>query len=554
MHLGISKTTFNTSISSLVEGRNDLEIFLTERVTREKASGKWPFKLLETLSDKSFSSISHNRDISTVKSYEDKLNQLKPFYMLLEKKGLLKFSSQNEEVLTIGHHYAHALAAKFMSPFNESLIIVRDGAGNKKADLKSSIICEGENRFLNGDEQQNEMLSVYTLKNGNLECVDKQFQTFSFHNDISVSDGIGIMYEAVAEYIFNNKRAAGKVMGLAPFGTSIENPTVENVQNLLVPEKRFLSKGKCDWESSPHLDYYKNLAASMQKLFEIESLKYLKKLKSKYPKFSNIILTGGTALNCTFNMSLVKSELFENVYIPPFPGDECISLGCLSYSYYKENKFSPYDLKLQNGYFGPKKNSPNNKLIESLFQKYNVKKFNNVEKEAARLIADGHVLAWFQGRSESGPRALGNRSLLGPLHKDGLKDYLNNEIKFREDFRPYGGSFIDTFAHEYFNIPNGFLSPYMSFSLPIKENKKSELKEVTHVDFTSRAQVFTYNQNPRYFKLIEEVGKLTSIYGVLNTSLNIMGEPIVESLNDLLNFFEKSRVQYTCVGDYIIWK
>lgn len=556
MNYGISKTTFNTSVAKIRKLPDDLEIILTERITRKKASSLWPLDAIKRIDyvRETNSSIVQNRDVELVNDYETRLDKLQPFFMFLEKNKLIDFTSKNEKIKSISHHYAHALAAMGMSPFEKCLILVRDGAGNKISDLKKLTLCLNEDSFLNNDESLNEMVSLYKLENGALTCLDKEFQKFSHHAGLSISDGIGILYEACAEYIFNSKRAAGKVMGLAPLGECSTDISRESLLSLFKESERFLGKSKKEWEQSSYLENYKNIAATMQALFERESFSYIKKIKDNYGDFDNIILTGGTALNCTFNMKLVDSKLFKNVYVPPFPGDECISFGCALYDYYQKNSFQIYPLVKQHGYFGSLENVPDSNVILELFKDYNITHHNDISLEAAKILSDGHVVAWYQGRSESGPRALGNRSILSRLNKNGVKDYLNKKIKFREDFRPYGGSFIDKYASEYFDIEDNFLSPYMSFALNTKINTRNLIAEVVHVDNSSRAQIFSRDQNAKFYDLILEVGKLTGVYGVLNTSLNIMGEPIVESLADLLNFFINSEVEFIVVDNFIIGK
>lgn len=550
MILGLGKTTFNSSICSIED--QDVEILLTERHNREKASGKWPTYCLERF--KSFSGpIIENRDSSSVTDYESAIDKKSPFYLLLEKKGLSHFSQKfNSKIIEISHHYAHALAAKYMSPFSKTLILVRDGAGSKVKDVKTLINIDGE--FCDAIDDANEMVSLYSLENGELKCLDKEYQEFSWLEELSISNGVGILYEAVAEYIFNNKRAAGKVMGLAPFGDYQGEISQEQLLKELSSGKRFTGRGKAEWESSEHLDHYKSLASLMQKLFEKESFSYIKKIKERFPQFENLILTGGTALNCTFNMKLYESSLFKDLYVLPFPGDESISFGCALHEYYKVHKFKIFPRSMQHGYFGDKLNGPTDNEIEKVFTGYNIKKEKDIAESAAATIAMGHTIAWFQGRSESGPRSLGNRSILAPLNKMGLKDYLNSHIKFREDFRPYGASFTHESASKYFFVDKNFYSHFMSYSLKVRSEYLDELSEVTHVDGTSRAQTVTQGQNPLFHKLLLSVENKMGIAGVLNTSLNIMGQPIVESLQDLREFLDASEIEYVFVGNYKVSK
>lgn len=551
MIVGLSKTTFNSSVCT-IKG-DEVEINLTERQSRQKGSGKWPMERLEEIKDEDISCVIENRDSSSVKSYEDSIDKKSPLYLLIQKKGLKRFSQKfNEEIIELSHHYAHALVAKYMSPFEEALILVRDGAGSKIEDVRRLENIDKDH--CSAPEQSNEMVSLYSLKDGKLKCLEKHYQQFSWLDDLSISNGIGILYEAVAEYIFNNKRAAGKVMGLAPFGDYKGELNQDAILEELSKGKRFVGKSKADWESSENLEHYKNLASLMQKTFEKESFDFLKKVKERHPNFDNLILTGGTALNCTFNMKLSDSGIFRDIYVPPFPGDECISLGCALHEYYKSNEFKVRKRLDQHGYFGPKVNIPNEQRVKEIFKEYDCRTFSNIAEKAAEVLSGGEVIAWYQGRSESGPRSLGNRSILAPLNFPNLKNYLNENIKFRESFRPYGASFTHESAANYFEINDNFFSHFMSYSLKVRPEHIEVLKEVTHIDGTSRAQTVTPNQNPLFHEMLKVLGKKTGVPGVLNTSLNIMGEPIVESLDDLKKFFDQSKIKTLFVGNTMVTK
>jgi carbamoyltransferase len=167
-------------------------------------------------------------------------------------------------------------------------------------------------------------------------------------------------------------------------------------------------------------------------------------------------------------------------------------------------------------------------------------------------LARKWLIAWFHGRSESGPRALGNRSILARVDVPGLKDDLNARVKGRESFRPYGSSVLQEHAAEYFEVPSDFEAPFMSFAPRVKPKYAELLKEVTHVNGTSRIQTVSEGQNPRYRALIQALGDLTGLYCVLNTSLNIMGEPIVETMQDAKRFLEGTPVDALVLEDVVI--
>lgn len=558
--LGIGKTLFNSSACLIEESESGLEIehILNERVTRTKASGAWPTAPLERLkvSSKDISKIAENRDVHLPSEVERVLNDNFPFYEMIESKNLEMCSTHfNSSIEVLPHHYTHAIAATSVSPFNQSIIVVRDGAGSRYQDFQDL----WRDHHMSETDFDNEECTVFLQNGSSLKEVKKYWQTFSRSNNHPThhfSRGLGTLYEKVAEFIFSSKRAAGKVMGLASFGTpeKIDDP-MQFLENLDW-NKSYTGSSKSEWEESPYMDYYCNIAASVQLYFENQTLTLLQELKKEFPQYNNLILTGGCALNCSTNAKIIEEDIYQHVYVPPFPGDECIGFGCASHLLYSSDDISwrPFPHENQHGYFGPKSSIPTDKVIEEVFESYSFTKHDDISSFTAGLIADGKVIAWFQGRSESGPRALGNRSILARPDQKGIKNYLNSNIKFRESFRPYGCSCLHDYANEYFNIPLEFDNPYMSFATHVSSNYQSKLKEVSHIDGTSRMQTVREGQNQLFYNLIQKVGDLTGIYCVLNTSLNIMGDPIVETVEDARDFLNKSNVDGLIIGSYFVTK
>ncbi|MBY0470981.1 hypothetical protein K2X30_07400 [bacterium] len=565
-YLGLGKTLFNSSACLVKPGSNgarpEVELVLSERITRKKASGIWPEQALRLL-QKDFSSslrIAENRDVLKPSLKEDALNRAMPFYDYLQREGLERFSQKfNSELEYVTHHRAHAYAALMMSPFRKSIILVMDGAGSNSADFSP----EGEEiqKFspasLKSDLAAFEEYSVFLQDEGSLQCVEKGWQSFTKSSRVSgqeFSSGLGMLYEKSAEYIFNSKRAAGKVMGLAAFGKPTRIEDREVFLNQLNWELSFQGDSKKSWESSGYFSVYSDVAASVQQNFEETYLSLAQRLRVKFPKYENLIVTGGCALNCVTNMKLVRAGIFSEIYSPPFPGDECIGLGSASYLYFEKdrNPFQPLEQEQQGGYFGPRSSIPEDQAVENLFREFEIVKPGSIAQYTARVLADGHVVGWFQGRSESGPRALGNRSILARPDRPGLKNYLNQHIKFREGFRPYGCSALHEKAAEYFDVPVGFNNPYMSFSPKTRPEYLAQLAEVTHVDGTSRMQTVRKGQNPLFHSLIDEFGKQTGLFCLLNTSLNVMGEPIAESISDVKRLLEETPIYGIAVGNYFI--
>lgn len=561
MYLGLGKTLFNSSVSLIDnQGIDSLEHILTERITRKKANGAWPEQALEYFLQndrcKNILSICENRDVKKPAEVELDYNKLFPFFEYLKKKNLHSYSSHfNGNIKYLTHHYCHALAATIMSPYEKCLILVMDGAGSNSKDFDDS----SENSFVKMIDSHEES-TVYSLDQGRLHCLEKNWQSFEQsekYPEHFYSEGLGTAYEKVAEYVFKSKRASGKVMGLAPFGKRTPYSTSREFLNNLNWSNAFEGGSKSHWQNHDSMKIFEDLSASIQGYFEAHVMSYLKKLRVKYPTYNNIILMGGCALNCSTNILLYKSKTFDSIYVPPFPGDESIGIGCAAFGLLNSlnYKWSSLPFEKQHGYFGPINSAPESCLsLKEKFSEFNVKFEENIEKATAKIIADGQVVAWFQGRSESGPRSLGNRSILARADKKGLKDYLNENIKFREAFRPYGCSVPFEYGHVYFDVDEGFDNPYMSFATKVRPAFKELLQEVSHIDGTSRMQSVRVGQNERFYNLINEVGKLTGVFCLLNTSLNIMGEPIVETIDDAYNFLKNGKVNFLVVGNFIISK
>ena len=554
--LGLGKTLFNSSVCYF-EDYSNVEILLTERLQRKKASGSWPSQALLNLSERydlSDLSINENRDVEDPAQIESVMNSRFPFFEYLKSNNLDKFSRHfNNKINFTTHHLAHAYAASFMSPFEKSLILVIDGAGSKANAFSDT---HPEYSHINFNTDSAEERSLYFFESGKIKLADKKMQIFKkseIHPEHFFSEGLGTFYEKASEYVFNSKRSAGKVMGLAALGSPQKILDSKKYLEDMDWSLRYQGASKKEWEKSPHFKKYCNISADVQNYFEVDYLGYIKSIKERYPAYQNLIITGGCALNCTSNMKLINLKLFENIYIPPFPGDECIGLGTAFMSYIKaENSWELNSYEKQNGYFGAKTSQPTEAEIIRLFSDYEITKPASIAMFTAKILADGHIVGWFQGRSESGPRSLGNRSLLCRPDKQGIKNYLNTDIKFRESFRPYGCSTLFDKSHLYFDVSENFNNPYMSFATKVRPEFSSLLNEVSHIDGTSRMQTVRRGQNTLFYELIECFGKITNLYVLLNTSLNIMGEPIIETLTDAKNFLDSVPVYGLAAGDFFI--
>lgn len=533
--LGLGKTKFNSSVC-LIDG-DSVELLLTERLNRKKNSGLWPevsLKLINPKLRKNNLLMAENRDVHKPRVIEDTQNKLFPFYEYLKKQELDCFTTHfNDEIEFVSHHLCHAYAALALSPFEKSVIIVMDGAGSE--------VSPGEY----------EECTVYLQDGVKLTPVFNQ--TVQFKNDLG--NRIGASYEKAAEFIFNSPNASGKVMGLASFGKGLNYEEHVSFQASLPQDKAFKAKSKKEWEDLDH-SLFKDVAASVQNKLEVDYEKIISLILRDYPEYENLILTGGCALNCTNNAKILYSKRFKKIFVPPFPGDECIGFGLAHYLKFKKSpeSWSPVLFENQSAYLGCISSIPDKKLIIEVFQdeKFEMHEHENINQVTAELLRDGHIIAWFQGRSESGPRALGNRSILARPDVEGLKDRLNESVKFRESFRPYGCSVLHDRAHEYFVVEEGFDNPYMSYAIEVLPHYQDRLKEVSHVDKTSRMQTVRIGQNEKFYKLIECFGELSGLYCLLNTSLNVMDEPILETVYDAKRFMESSPIEYMVIDNFLI--
>jgi len=293
-----------------------------------------------------------------------------------------------------------------------------------------------------------------------------------------------------------------------------------------------------------------DLAATLQETLEKVLLRMTRWLK-KNTGLENLCIGGGVGLNSVANGKILKESGFKNIFIQPASSDAGASLGAALYIWgclLGNKKRWNMDVFLGK--------EASNEAIEGRARQLEIpcEKLSQdaLINRTARLIADNKIVGWYQGRMEFGPRALGNRSILAnPSHPD-MKNILNSRVKFREQFRPYAASVLESSLKEYFD--SDAPSPYMLLVYSVLEEKRSEIPSVSHVDGTCRVQSVTGESNPLYFKLIERFHQLTGIPMVLNTSFNIRGEPIVRDEKDAFNCFLNTGLDALAAGNYLFVK
>ena len=319
------------------------------------------------------------------------------------------------------------------------------------------------------------------------------------------------------------------------------------------------------------------MALAIQNVTEEIVIKMVKETK-KLTKLNNLCLSGGVALNCVANGKIEELGLFENIYIQPASGDAGGSLGAalaINHMYFDSNRFYSKDYDLMKGsYLGPFFSNKEILITNKKYKaKYNyIESFENLSKEVAKLISQGNIVGWFQGRSEFGPRALGNRSILADPRNPNMQKKLNLKIKYREGFRPFAPSVLEEDYYDFFEGKTK--SPYMLFVKKIQKQvkqktpdgywklnywdklytKRSKLQSITHVDFSARIQTVSKKTNLRYWTLINEFKKITNVAVLVNTSFNVRGEPMVNSPEDAFKCFMNTEMDFLVINNYLYSK
>ncbi|MCX5695247.1 MAG: hypothetical protein NTW18_01075 [Candidatus Omnitrophica bacterium] len=353
---------------------------------------------------------------------------------------------------------------------------------------------------------------------------------------------LGKVYARVSRYLgFGGYGDEFKVMGLAAYGKPIY-------------KERLLPASASPRGRNDITQFHMDVAASLQVVMEEEVLKiteYLSGLKMS----GNLCLSGNMALNCLINAKIIKQGLFKNIWIQPASANAGCALGAALLAWYEKNKRNdgPGMDKMSGSFLGPDYNED---YIENFLRNEGIlyKKLyhTDIAKIAAGLIAQGKVVGWFQGRAEFGPRALGNRSILGDSRDLRMHKKLNLEVKRREAFRPFAPTVLWEKAGDYFELDRE--DPFMLFTAQVKEEKKAEIPAVVHIDGSSRVQTIKKENNPLYYDLVNEFYQITGCPVIINTSFNSGPEPMVLSPEDAYRCFKSSAIDCLVLGRYLVEK
>ena len=448
----------------------------------------------------------------------------------------------NGEVIFPEHHMSHAAHAFYTSPFEECAILTIDGVGEWTT------------------------TSFGTAQNNSIKLT----------HDVRWPHSVGLFYSAFTYFLgFKVNEGEYKLMGLSAYGKPkyydlIMKELIDvkddgsihlNMKYFAFTYDKVMTNDKFSelfgipprWKNKKTEQIHYDIAASAQKVLEDVILKMANYIHKK-TQMKNLSFAGGVALNGVANYNLLKNGPFENVHIPPSPGDAGSAVGCAQYLYYVHNKnkrtVQQNSERIKNNvYVGP---SFSNDVIKSFLEENNID-YEYLEREqllqnTAKLISDGSIVGWYQGKMEWGPRALGNRSILADPRDAKMKDILNEKIKHRESFRPFAPSILEEYVSEYFDID--ITSPYMLLVAPVKKPEK--IPAVTHVDGTGRLQTVSKDTNPLYYDLINRFYAITGVPVIVNTSMNVMGEPIVTTPEEAFRMWARTEMDSLVLGNYLI--
>lgn len=464
--------------------------------------------------------------------------------LLGAEKHLRDSLSYSGKIEYVKHHIAHMASSYYLSGYKEAALVSIDGLG----EIESTVLGIAKNNTI------------------------KIIKTLDFPHSL------GVLYASITNYLGFNSGSEGTLMALASFGN--ENEIVPNGTESYIDVFRdmvHLEKDglytlnlsyfnfpytKTGWVSDkftkifgPHKLYeeettshHKNIAAGLQKIFE-ETYLHTIKFCQKQTGMTNLALAGGSALNCVANGKIKANSFFNDIYIQPATNDGGTSIGAAIYLAHQKNKDLPISTYKDTTYLGP--SYSDDKIKEILdYRKIKYIEVDNPSKEAAVLLSQHKVIGWFQGAMEFGPRALGNRSILGNPSKISTKDFINKEVKHRESYRPFAPSVLQEHVKDYFEVDQD--SPFMLIACGVNEKNRDKIEAVIHVDDTARIQIVTESRNKKYYDLIQYFYDFTKIPVVLNTSFNDKGEPIVCSPEDALNTFLNTKLDALFLGKFLI--
>jgi carbamoyltransferase len=595
--LGISAYYHDSAAALVLDGKL-IAAAQEERFTRKKHDASFPVNACKYVLNEAGLDF---QDLSAVAFYDKpylKFERLLETYHAFCPKGLRSFIAAipvwikeklfmkkmlREEMAKLGkgyvpmyfpeHHLSHAASAFYPSPFEEAAILTIDGVG----EWATAAIGYG---------------------NGN---------KIRLNRELHFPHSLGLLYSSFTYYTgFKVNGGEYKLMGLAPYGNPHSQQTKDFKQKILdqlvdirvdgslllnMDYFQFATGLKMTddekWKQlfgvpprNPESDLtqdYMNMALAIQQVTE-DVVRMLAKTAKDLTKSKNLVMAGGVALNSVANGHILNDGLFDDIWIQPAAGDAGGAIGAAYAVWFigdkNERVVENKSDAMQGSFLGPEFS---HKAILKVSSKYQApfehfSEFQNLIKLVASLIAEGKVVGWFQGRMEFGPRALGNRSILGDARNPEMQKKINSKIKYREGFRPFAPSVLEEDIQDYFELDRP--SPYMLLVIPVNEQRRKKIPEnfydlplyerlyisrsdipaVTHIDYSARIQSVNKEKNPHYWQLINEFKKLTGYGIIINTSFNVRGEPIVCTPDDAYRCFMRTEMDYLVMGNYIFDK
>ena len=595
--LGISAYYHDSAAAIIIDG----EIIAAaheERFTREKHDSSFPINAAKYVLSEA--KIDYN-DLTAISFYDKpfiKFERLLETFHAFAPKGLISFISAipvwikeklfmkkmlKEELNKLGdkkipilfpeHHLSHAASAFYPSPFNDAAILTIDGVG----EWATTTIGYG--------------------KDNNIKMI----------SELHFPHSVGLLYSAFTYYTgFRVNSGEYKLMGLAPYGNPNSQQTKDYKEKILKKLVDIRDDGSIllnmkyfkfatglkmtndnRWASlfgipprkseSEISQEYMNMALAIQQITEDIVLKLANTAK-KLTNSDYLVMAGGVALNSVANGKLLESKLFKDIWIQPAAGDAGGALGAAYLGWYlwkgEKRHVNNKPDAMKGAYLGPEFNE---KDTLAIIRKYNApykhfEDFNKLIAVVATKIAEGNVVGWFQGRMEFGPRALGNRSILGDARNPEMQMKMNLKIKYREGFRPFAPTVLEEDIQDYFVIDCP--SPYMLHVIPVKKERlkplpegynemelynrlyhlRSDIPAITHIDYSARIQSVNKNTNPKYWSLINEFKNQTGYGIIVNTSFNVRGEPIVRTPDDGFRCFMRTEMDILVIGNYLFDK
>ena len=496
----------------------------------------------------------------------------KLFMRKLIRDKLKEFGEAKVPIFFSEHHLSHAASAFYPSPYDESAILTIDGVG----EWATTTICHGG-------------------PNG-----------IKIVKELHFPHSVGLLYAAFTYFLgFKVNSGEYKLMGLVPYGNPASVQVREFKDKILTElvdvredgslllnmkyfdfatdvtmtnDQRWLSLfgiARRKPESEIHQEHM-NLALAIQEVTEFIVLKLAQTAKD-LTRCKNLVMAGGVALNCVCNSKIADAGIFDNIWIQPAAGDAGGALGAalaVAHTVYKQERKVQADRDaMMNSYLGPQYWDGDILRVINKFQApyQHFPEFNEMSSFISRQIADGKIVGWFQGRMEFGPRALGNRSIVGDPRNPGMQKFLNLKIKSREEFRPFAPSILEEDLSEYFTP--GISSPYMLFTRSLRKEFRTEephnyaqslldrlyhvrsiIPAVTHIDYSSRVQTVSKSGNPKFWQLINDFKKISGIGILINTSFNVRGEPMVCTPHDAYIDFMRTEMDFLVIGNYVFDK